>query len=82
MMAAPRPFKSRTGARPLPALIPLALALVTMISAAPPATATPLEITDTGDGRFADDDMLRFINPLIGSTNGGNVFAGRRGRMG
>ncbi|KAK8070431.1 glycoside hydrolase family 92 protein [Apiospora hydei] len=23
-----------------------------------------------------DDDILRFINPLIGSTNGGNVFAG------
>ncbi|TGJ79437.1 hypothetical protein E0Z10_g9324 [Xylaria hypoxylon] len=24
----------------------------------------------------ADDGVLRFINPLIGSTNGGNVFAG------
>jgi putative alpha-1,2-mannosidase len=24
----------------------------------------------------ADDDVLRFIDPLIGSTNGGNVFAG------
>ncbi|KAI1263419.1 glycoside hydrolase family 92 protein [Xylariaceae sp. FL1019] len=24
----------------------------------------------------ADDDVLQFVNPLIGSTNGGNVFAG------
>ena len=76
MMAAPWPFQSRANRLPFPALVLLALALVILTCAPPQVTATPLESSSTADGRFGDDDVLRFINPLIGSRSGGNVFAG------
>ncbi|OCK85358.1 glycoside hydrolase family 92 protein [Lepidopterella palustris CBS 459.81] len=33
-------------------------------------------LSQTVIGRIGDFDVLRFVNPLIGSDNGGNVFAG------
>lgn len=74
-MAATSPLKSRAGPRSLGALLPLIVGLL-VVSSPPPATAKPLTSSNSSGGHFADDDVLRFVNPLIGSTNGGNVFAG------
>ncbi|RYP47462.1 hypothetical protein DL768_006487 [Monosporascus sp. mg162] len=68
-MAAKRPVRSWDTPHSL-RVLPL-LFLLALLSAPPAAGKIP-------SSSSADDptDILRFINPLIGSTNGGNVFAG------
>lgn len=76
-------YPSRSGNTPhplphtrvlIPLMIPLLLLLLTLSTTPHQASA---KVLLSRNGSATDgNDILQFVNPLIGSTNGGNVFAG------
>ncbi|KAF7118638.1 hypothetical protein CNMCM5793_008176 [Aspergillus hiratsukae] len=59
-------------------LTQFALSTMKMVALKDFAALLPLQWTSLAAGQpsSAENDMLKYVNPLIGSTNGGNVFAG------